>query len=126
MNSAERAAKLAIVRDDEAERVWREENALRQARRHGAWRWDVVGEELHFRSKALPTARLDMLRSEAVDLMNALSKALGEKLPKPVRVSAAQRKRDSKARKAWNKAHEVERSYALKLMAEEFAATGGW
>jgi hypothetical protein len=126
MTSAERAARLQLVKDDEIERIVREERALAEGRRHGSWRWTPIGEELQFRSKALPTMRLDMLRSEAADLMRALGKALGEKPLPAFRVTKRQRAADKKSRKAWNKAHEIERSYALKQMAEEFKATGGW
>lgn len=126
MNSADRAARLALVKDDEADRIRAEEHAIAAARRYGTWTWRFVGSEVHLRSRTLPTLRLDMMRSEAADLMRALSRALGETLPKQPRITAAQRKADKRARSTWNKANAAERTAAIRAMAEEFAATGGW
>jgi hypothetical protein len=126
MTSEERAARLKLVPDEEADRIRAEEHAIAASRRLGSWRWSHIGGDLQLRSKSLPTMRLDLLRSEAVDLMRALAKALDEKLPKQPRLTKTQRKADTAARKRWNKAHEIERAYALKQMAEEFAASGGW
>ena len=121
-----RAARLASVADDEAERIRQEEHAAAAARQHGSWRWRFVGDEVHLRSKALPTIRIDLLRPEAVDLLRALSKALDEKLPKQPRVSKADRKAATGARRKWNKEHEAERRYAIRELAKEFAERGGW
>lgn len=126
-DSADRAARLALVVDDEADRVRREEHAIAAARRHGTWRWRPVGaDELQLRSASLPTLPLDLLRSEALDLMNALAKALNEKPPATPRMSKREREAQKKRRGVWNKAHAVERAHALKAMAEEFRETGGW
>jgi len=126
MNSAQRAQRLALVRDDEIDRIREEEHKLAASRRVGGWSWRPIGVELQFRSKALPTIRLDLMRSEAADLMRALSKALDEKLPKQPRVTKTQRKADLAARKRWNKANAFERAHAIKLLAEEFSTGGGW
>lgn len=126
MTPAERAERLKLAVDDEADRVRAEERAVAAARKHGLWHWRPVGGELQFRSRSLPTLRLDILRSEARDLAVAISKALGEKALALPRTPATQRQRDTKARRAWNKAHETERAAALKQLAEDFAAGGGW
>jgi len=126
VNSAERAAKLAVVRDDEAERVWREERALAQSRKVGSWRWTPIGDELHLRSKALPTIRIDVTRSEARDLMAALAAALNEVLPVTPQRAVWLRLTDWLARRTWNRKHEVERAWVLKEMADEFRERGGW
>jgi hypothetical protein len=126
MNSAERAERLRLVVDEEADRIRKEEHAIAAKRRRGSWLWRPVGVELQFRSKALPTVQLDLLRTEARDLMLALGAALGEKPPKAPRMSKADKARDARARRAWDKAHGGERAMALRSMAEEFASGGGW
>lgn len=126
MNSAERAARLAVVHDDEAERVWREEKAMAESRKLGSWRWTPIGDELQLRSRALPTLPLDLTRSEAADLMRALAAALNEPAPPVVRRSWFGRLHDWLARRTWNRRHTIERRYAMKQMADEFGQSGGW
>lgn len=126
MTSAERAARLAKAQDAEADAVRRAEHAAAAKRRHGAWTWRPIGREVQFRSRTLPTLRLDMLRAEASDLMRALAKALGERPPSTPRLSKRERSLDTKARRAWDKAHADERALALAELAKEFRETGGW
>lgn len=126
MTSDERAQRLAVVRDAEVEALYRAERALADARRHGSWRWTPIGDELQFRSKALPTMPLDLTRTEAGDLLLALAKALDEQPPPMVRRSWLLRLRDWLARHTWNRSHEVERRYALQQMADEMRERGGW
>lgn len=126
MNSAERAARLAMTVDEEADRIRREEHAIAAKRRRGNWRWRMLGAELQLRNKALPTLQLDILRTEARDLMLALGTALDEKPPAARRMSKTEKARDARARRAWDKAHGSERAMALRAMAKEFATGGGW
>ena len=123
MNSAERATRLQLVEDDE---TVRQERELAHSRRLGPWRWRPVGVELQFRSRALPTLQLDLLRTEAADLMKALAKALHEKAPIVPRISRRDREAAARARGKWNKAHAIERAAALKSLVEQFSETGGW
>jgi hypothetical protein len=69
---------------------------------------------------------LDLTRSEAKDLLCALALALNETMPLSPRVPLWHRVRDWLARRTWNRRHEVERSYALKQLADEFRERGGW
>lgn len=124
--STARAARLALVADDEADRIRREEHAAAAKRRFGTWRWRFVGDEVHLRSSATPTLRIDVLRSEANDLMNALARALNEPRPATPRMTKAERARDRKARRGWNKQNAFERAQALKQLAKDFSEGGGW
>jgi len=124
--SADRAARLQLVKDDEIERIVREERALAEKRRFGSWHWTPIGDELQFRSKTLPTMPLDLTRTEADDLMRAIGLALHERPPLTPRRSLWARFADWLVRRTWNRKHEIERSYALKQMADEFKERGGW
>lgn len=112
--------------DDEADRIRAEEHAIAAKRRRGNWRWRQLGQELQLRNRALPTLQLDLLGTEARDLMLALGAALNEKPPTARRMTKAEKARDAKARRAWDKAHGGERALALREMAKEFAQGGGW
>lgn len=126
MTPTERAARLSLVVDDEAERIRKEEHAIAASRRCGAWRWRPIGGEIQFRNKTLPTLRLDITHTEAADLLRALSRALDEKPPKQPRITKTQRLADQRARRKWNKTNEIERRYALQQLVKEFAESGGW
>jgi hypothetical protein len=126
MTPAERASRLALVRDDEADRVRAEEHMIAAARRVGAWRYQFIGDEIQLRSRALPTMPLDLTRSEAKDLLCALALALNETPPLSPRVPLWRRMTDWLARRTWNRRHTVERAYAMKRLADEFREGGGW
>lgn len=126
--SALRAARLALVNssEDEADKLRREEHAIAAKRRQGHWRWRPIGDELQFRSKTLPTLRIDVLRPEARDLMLALAAALNEKAPPSARMTKREKAEAIKARNAWKRSNAAEHAAALRRVLEDFAETGGW
>lgn len=95
----------------------------------GGWRFRLAGHgaELQIRNTKTPTLRLDLLRTEARDLMLTLAMALDEPTGGIVRATLWERFRDWLARRTWRKAHEAELRFALRKLAEEFQESeGGW
>lgn len=114
--SAERAARLMLVNTEPP-----------PVSGVGGWRFRVVGPEVQLRNARLPHLRMDLLLTEACDLTDTLCLAVSELKSHPVvRVSWLRRGLDWLARRSWRRRHAVEQAAALKALADEFRANGGW
>ena len=67
------------------------------------WRLAVLPAEVHIRLPRLPHVRLDVTRTEAVDLLNELAVALSQPTATPFRVPWHMRLRDKWALWRWRK-----------------------
>lgn len=92
----------------------------------GGWKHRQFSNEVQLRHPALPHLTLDLFRSEAEDLYQALGVALGQPAPLPYRLGRWARLSQWWSRKVWNRRHHAELDAARRALLDDFTRRGPW
>lgn len=94
--------------------------------RVGAWSWREFGEEAQLRNASLPWLAMDLYRSEAEELYQALGQVLGRPQVLPYRLSRWERVRQWWLRAVWKRRHYAELKLARETFVEQYTRAGPW
>jgi hypothetical protein len=87
----------------------------------GAWKWRELGRELQLRNKRLPHITVDLFRSEAEVLFQALELILSKPTPLPYRSPWHERLRMWWSRAVWNRKNARELDEHRAALLKEFS-----
>src|SRR5688572_23616218 len=89
----------------------------------GEWKWRELGREVQLRNKRLPHLTIDLFRSEAEVLFQALGLVLSKPAPLPYRAPWRERLRMWWMRRIWNRKHADELDEHRKAMIADALAS---